>query len=37
MSLRILWGEAETDLLVKERRWQNYEYHYVYRTSKADF
>lgn len=37
MSSRILWSEAETDLLVKERRRRNYEYHYVYRTSKAGF
>lgn len=37
MSSRILWGEAETDLLVEERRRQNHEYHYVYRGNKAGF
>lgn len=33
----IVWGEAETDFLVEERRRRNEEYHYVYRRSKAEF
>ena len=34
---QIVWGEAETDFLVEERRRRNYEYHYVYRRSKEEF
>ena len=34
---QIVWGEAETDFLIEERRRRNYEYHYVYRRSKVEF
>ena len=34
---QIIWGEAETDFLVDERKRRNYEYHYVFRRSKAEF
>ena len=34
---RILWGEAETDMLVSERRRRNYKYHYSHRGSKKEF
>ena len=34
---QIIWGDAETDFLVEERRRRNHEYHYVYRRSKAEF
>jgi len=37
MNSRILWGEAETDFLVDERRWQNHDYHFVYWGNKAPF
>jgi len=37
MNSRILWGEAKTDFLVDKRRWQNYDYHFVYRGNKAPF
>ena len=36
-NTRILWGEAETDMLVEERRRRNDEYHYVYRGNKEGF
>jgi len=34
---RIVWGEAETDMLVDERRRRNDEYHYAHRGDKAAF
>ena len=34
---RIVWGEPETDLLVKERRRRNDEYHFRYRGNKEGF
>lgn len=36
-SARIIWGDAETDLLVSERRRRNHEYHYTYRGNKTPF
>ena len=36
-STRILWGDAETDLLVSERRRRNREFHYTYRGNKTPF
>lgn len=35
--MTIVWGEAETDYLVEERRRRNHEYHNVYRRSKVEF
>jgi hypothetical protein len=36
-SSRIIWGEAETDLLISERKRRNYEYHYTFRRNKTEF
>jgi len=37
MNSRILWGEAKTDFLVDERRWQNHNYYFVYWRNKGTF
>jgi len=34
---RILWDDPETDLLIRERRRRNYEYHYTHRGNKTAF
>jgi hypothetical protein len=34
---RIIWGDAETDFLVSERRRRNEEYHRMYRGNKREF
>ena len=34
---RIIWGDAETDFLVEERRRRNDEYHFRYRGDKTEF
>lgn len=35
--LRCVWGDAETDFLVSERRRRNYEYHFQHRGDKTEF
>src|SRR5947199_721535 len=37
MPTRIIWGDPETDLLVRERRRRNNEYHTRFRGNKVEF
>ena len=37
MPTRIIWDDAEMDLLVSERRRRNHEFHYSYRGNKIEF
>ena len=36
-ATRIIWGDAETDLLVTKRRRRNEEYHARFRGNKTEF
>ena len=36
-AARIIWEDAETDYLVKERRRRNHKYHYVFHENKLEF
>ena len=36
-TARIIWGDAETDYLVEERRQRNHEYHYFFCGNKVGF
>ena len=36
-NTRITWGDAETDLLVSERRRRNVEYHTRFRGNKMEY
>jgi len=37
MATRIIWGDAETDLLVSERRRRNDDYHIRFKGNKMEF